>query len=94
MQKGGNNTFDIRDANGKDNGGTDLSDGNRLLIWEAAVGKWEGYHGFNLFQVKIADIPNANVDPAAAWYDIFWIRSFKSKEDAVKFAEDEIKNNK
>lgn len=94
LQKGGNNTFDIRDASSKDNGGTDLSDGNRLIVWEAAVGKWQGYHGFNLFLVKLADIPNGNVDPAAAWYDIFWIRSFKSKEDAIKFAEDEIKNAK
>ncbi len=91
LQKGGNNTWDVRDASGKDNAGTDLSDGNRLIIWEAAAGKWEGYHGFNLFQLKLADIPNGNVDPSAAWYDIFWIRSFKSKEDAIKFAEDEIK---
>ncbi|MDE7437587.1 MAG: Ig-like domain-containing protein [Muribaculaceae bacterium] len=94
VAKGGNNTFDIRDANSKDNAGTDLSDGNRLIVWDAAVGKWEGYHGFNLFQVKIADIPNANVDPNAAYYDVFWIRSFKSKEDAIKFAEDEIKASK
>ena len=94
VAKGGNNTFDVRDANSKDNAGTDLSDGNRLLVWEAAVGKWEGYHGFNLFQVKIADIPNGNVDPNAAYYDVFWIRSFKSKEDAIKFAEDEIKASK
>ena len=94
LQKGGDNTWDVRDASAHDKAGTDLSDGNRLIVWEAAVGKWEGYHGFNLFQVKVADIPNGNVDPAAAWYDVFWIRSFKSKEEAVKFAEQEISNNK
>ncbi len=94
LQKGGDNTFDVRDASMHDKAGTDLSDGNRLLVWDAAVGKWQGFHGFNLFQVKVADIPNGNVDKNAAWYDVFWIRSFKSKEDAIKFAEDEIKAGK
>ncbi len=94
VAKGGNNTWDVRDASGKDNAGTDLSDGNRLIVWEAAVDKWTGSHGFNLFQLKIADIPNENVDPNKAWYDIFWIRSFKSKEEAIKFAENEISAGK
>lgn len=91
IPKGDNNTWDVRDAGMKDNAGYDLPDGNRLITWDA-TGKWQGEHGFNLFQLKVADIPNGNVDKDAAWYDVFWIRSFKSKEDAIKFAEEEIAN--
>lgn len=94
LQKGGNNTFDIRDAGSpKDNNGTELSDGTRLIMWDP-TGKWTGFHEFNLFQVKIADIPNENVDKSQPYYDIFWIGSFKNKQEAIDFAENEIKNKK
>lgn len=92
VPKGGNNTWDVRDAGSKDNNGIALSDGTRLITW--TTNKWTGYHGFNLFQLKVADIPNGNVDKSKPYYDVFWIRSFKTKEEAQKFAEDEIKNKK
>ena len=45
---------------------------------------------FNLFQIKVADIPYENVDPNAAWYDVYWIRTFKTVDEAIAFAEAEI----
>ncbi len=94
LPKGGDNTWDVRDSgNPHDKTGIDLSDGTRLISIDL-TGKWDGYHYFNLFQCKVADVPNANVDKDKPYYDIYWIRSFKSKEEAVAFAEAEIKAGK
>lgn len=94
--KGGNNTWDVRDSgNPKDNAGYDLPDGTRLIMIDLTkkfAETWgEGYHDFNLFQLKVADIPYDNVDPNAAWYDIYWIRSFHSADEARAFADAECK---
>ena len=43
-----------------------------------------------IFQIKVADIPYENVDPNAAWYDVYWIRTFKTVDEAIAFAEAEI----
>lgn len=92
IPKGGNNTWDVRDSgNPKDNNGYDLPDGTRLIMIDltAKFAGWEPYHDFNLFQLKVADIPNANVDKNAAYYDVFWIRTFTSADEAKAFADAE-----
>lgn len=96
IPKGGNNTWDVRDSgNPKDNNGTDLADGTRLIMIDltAKFGEWATkFHEFNLFQLKVADIPFDNVDPAAAYYDVYWIRTFRSADEAREFAIAEAKN--
>lgn len=42
-----------------------------------------------LFQLKVADIPEADV-PADRTYTIYWIRTFRSVEEMKAFAEAEI----
>lgn len=96
IPKGGNNTWDVRDSGSpKDNAGYDLPDGTRLIMIDMSKKfkeVWgEGYHDFNLFQLKVADIPYDNVNPQEAWYDIYWIRSFRSADEARAFAENECK---
>ena len=34
----------------------------------------------------MADIPNANVDKSAAYYDVYWARTFTSLDEAKAFA--------
>lgn len=104
IPKGGDNTWDVRDSgnpHSKDNQNSyDLSDGTRLIYMDLTT-KFasndfvdaEGFHDFNLFQIKVADIPYANVDPNKAWYDIYWVRTFKSVQEAIDFAEAEIAGN-
>lgn len=94
LPKGGDNTWDVRDSgNPHDKNGTDLSDGNRLIMIDLTkkFADWgEEIHNFNRFQLKAADIPYANVDMNKPYYDIYWIRTFASKDEAVAFAEAEI----
>lgn len=101
IPKGGKNTWDVRDAGNPASTDTSnsyvLSDGTRLIYMDLTA-KFassdfvdvEGFHDFNLFQVKVADIPYANVDPNKAWYDVYWIRTFKTVDEAISFAEAEI----
>lgn len=98
-QKGGNATLDMVETtlggggnpNPKD--GITLSDGTQLLIYNIGA-KYSGADltSFRVFQIKMADIPNGNVDRNAMYYDIYWIRTFKSEDDAKAFAEQEIAN--
>lgn len=96
IPKGGNNTWDVRDSgNPKDNDGFDLPDGTRLIMIDltAKFGEWATTtHDFNLWQLKAADIPHENVDPAKAYYDVFWIRTFKTADEAKAFATAEASN--
>ena len=89
IPKGGDNTWDVRDSgNPHDKAGYDLPDGTRLIMIDltSKFGEWATKtHDFNLFQLKVADIPNANVDPAAAWYDVYWIRTFRTADEAKAF---------
>lgn len=96
IQKGGNNTWDVRDSgNPKDNNGYDLPDGTRLIMIDltSKFTGWDTVHGFNLFQLKVADIPNANVDKNAAYYDIYWIRTFTTADEAKAYADAEAAAN-
>lgn len=90
IPRGGNNTWDVRDSgNPKCNDGVDLPDGTRLIYIDLSAkftGWGAGYHSFNLFQLKVADIPNANVDKSAAYYDVYWARTFTSLDEAKAFA--------
>lgn len=89
IPRGGNNTWDVRDSGSpKDNNGFDLPDGTRLIMIDltAKFASWDAIHGFNLFQLKVADIPNGNVDPAKPYYDIWWIRTFATADEAKEFA--------
>lgn len=90
IPRGGNNTWDVRDSgNPKCNDGVDLPDGTRLIYIDLTskfAGWGVGFHGFNLFQLKVADIPNANVDKNAAYYDIYWARTFKTLDEATAYA--------
>ena len=57
-----------------------------MIDLTSKFGEWATKtHDFNLFQLKVADIPNANVDPAAAWYDVYWIRTFRTADEAKAF---------
>ena len=90
IPRGGNNTWDVRDSgNPKCNDGIDLPDGTRLIyidLTEKFKGWGVGIHEFNLFQLKVADIPNENVDKNAAYYDIYWARTFETLDEATAFA--------
>lgn len=90
IPRGGNNTWDVRDSgNPKCNDGVDLPDGTRLIYIDL-TSKFEGWgvgiHEFNLFQLKVADIPNENVDKNAAYYDVYWARTFATVDEATTFA--------
>lgn len=97
---GGNNTLDIVSTDGvnaggpKCNSGITLSDGSRLIYYDiAALKKYDaGVVGFKTFQIKVADIPSANV--TSDTYDVWWIRTFKSVDEAEAFAEAEIARGK
>lgn len=95
IPKGGNNTWDVRDSgNPKDNNGYDLPDGNRLIMIDLTkkFQEWGAKeHGFNLFQLKVADIPNGNVDAADPHYNVFWIRTFTSADEAKAFADEDAR---
>ena len=90
IQKGGDNTWDVRDSgNPHDKAGFDLPDGTRLIMIDltAKFAEWATTtHDFNLWQLKVADIPHDNVDPAQAYYDVYWIRTFKTADEAKAFA--------
>ena len=97
LPKGGVFKSDIRDVKEQNNkDGYDLSDGTRLM-WVDLTDNFSTFgasHDFNLYQIKCADIPKGKLDENAAYYDIYWIRTFKSLDEAKKFAEDEIANKK
>lgn len=94
--RGGVNTWDVRDSgNPRDNDGFDLPDGTRLIMIDltAKFAGWDAYHGFNLFQLKVADIPNGNVDPSKPYYDIMWARTFATADEAKAFATKDAEEN-
>ena len=73
--------------------GTDLGDGTSVLIYDLPTCPNYGTATelqFTNFQFKMADIPYDAIDPAVGYYDIYWIRTFKSAEDALKYAKDEV----
>lgn len=96
---GGNATGDIEEVdkggagNPNPKNGIDLGDGTQLLIYN--VGGRPAYSGmdqafFRVFQLKIADIPYDNIDPTKAYYDVYWIRTFKNEDEAKAFANEQV----
>ena len=86
------NGFDAKRAKELNAGnGIDLGDGTQLLIYNLGA-NYEGVDevGFRVFQFKITDIPNGNIDPLNAFYDVHWIRTFKSEDEAKTFAADQV----
>ena len=101
----GRNTFDMVDVNDVKGGNPQcnegkyaagnpitLSDGTKLIYLDfKARTKYSttDYTRMKLFQLKVADIPEADV-PADRTYTIYWIRTFRSVEEMQAFAEAEI----
>lgn len=96
---GGNATLDCvidgygNAGNPNPKNGIDLGDGTQLLIYN--LGKAKNYEGldqalFRVFQIKLADIPYDNMTDATAFYDVYWIRTFKSEDEAKAFANDQV----
>lgn len=86
------NGFDAKRAKELNPGnGIDLGDGTQLLIYNLGA-NYENVDlvGFRVFQFKITDIPYGNVDTDHAYYDIYWIRTFKSEDEAKAFANAQV----
>lgn len=70
---------------------TDLSDGSALYTWEAAGKYNNAYTEMRIFNIKVADLPNDRYSSVnEAYYDVKWIRTFKTVDDAKAFVEAEI----
>ncbi len=100
VPKGGNNTLDAVSTDGvnvggpKCNDGITLSDGTRLIYWDiAATKKYDAaVTGFKTFNIKVADIPEANV--TGDTYNVYWIRTIKSVSEMEKIANEEISSKR
>ena len=97
LPSGGNANLDAVDAISGTNSNnlrpsrTDLSDGSALYIWEAADKYSNAYTEMRIFNLKVADIPNDRYTGVNdAYYDVKWIRTFKTADDAKAFVEAEI----
>ncbi len=94
---GGNSTLDMVEitlgggGNPNPKNGIDLGDGTQLLIYNiGAKYKDADKVSFKTFQIKIADIPYENVDPSSPFYEVYWMRTFKSEDAAKAFAAEEV----
>lgn len=92
-------TLDLVASNGtkgesKLSKGKALSDGTKLLVYNVkSLNKFtEEEVTFTTFQIKIADMMSAELPTGR--YEMYWIRTFASEEEAVLFAEDQIAANK
>lgn len=100
LAAGGNNSMDAVDVISNINSNNlkatrvELSDGTALLIWNAADKYSNAYTEMRVFNLKLADIPNDRYTMATAYYDVRWIRTFKSADDATAFANNEIAQGK
>ena len=95
--KGGEYTLDLVTSAGnvsgkKCNTGVILDDGTHMLYYDVAQLNpgvaAAGAVTANTFQVKIADIMNENLPTSK--YTVYWIRTFKSLDEAKAFAEAEV----
>ena len=91
-------TLDLVASNGtkgesKLSKGKALSDGTKLLVYDVkSLNKFtEEEVTFTTFQIKIADMMPAELPTGR--YEMYWIRTFASEEEAVQFAEDQIAAN-
>lgn len=96
---GGNATGDFVDvalgnaSNPNPKNGIDLGDGTQLLVYN--IGNRPNYVNatqlaFRVFNVKIADIPYDNISLDKPYYDVYWLRSFKSEAEAEEFAREQV----
>ena len=70
---------------------TELADGSTFYIWDASGKYNNAYTEMRVFNIKVADIPGDRYSSVNdAYYDVKWIRTFKTAEDATKFANDEV----
>ncbi len=100
---GGNSTLDAvtleagNAGNPNPKNGIDLGDGTQLLIYN--LGTRPNFVGqdilnFRVFQIKLADIPYENMTAATAFYNVYWLRMFKSEDEAKEFANQEVAQGK
>lgn len=96
---GGNSTLDAvtleagNAGNPNPKNGIDLGDGTQLLIYNLGTRpnfKDQDVLNFRVFQIKLADIPNGNLTDATAFYDVYWLRMFKSEDEAKAFAQEQV----
>lgn len=75
-------------------GFTDLGDGTGLLIYNIGANYPDntGLTKFRVFGFKFADILKKDVPEDKAYYDLHWIRTFKTEDEAKAFAESEVAN--
>lgn len=96
---GGNSTGDFVDinlgnaSNPNPKNGIDLGDGTQLLIYNLATRP--NYVNasqllFRVFQVKIADIPYDAISVDKPYYEVYWLRTFKTEADAQEFAREQV----
>lgn len=97
LPSGGNANMDAVDAITGTNSNnfrperTELSDGSCLYIWKVADRFNNAYTEMRTFNLKVADIPNDRYSSVnEAYYDVKWIRTFKTAEDAQAFVQAEI----
>lgn len=68
-----------------------LADGSYLFYYDSLASKYpDGAIAWRVFGVKVADWVQDAIDKDAAYYDIKWIRTFKSIADAEAFANGEV----
>lgn len=71
--------------------GVDLGDGTRLIIYNIG-GNYTPAGAdqilFRVFQFKWTDF--TGLDAETAYYDLYWIRTFKSEDEAKEFAQDQV----
>lgn len=68
----------------------ELKDGSKLYYYNiSSKYSTSAPTGFSLFQIKVADIPAADV-PASKSYNLYWVRTFKSMDEMKAFAEAEV----
>lgn len=96
---GGNSTGDFVDinlgnaSNPNPKNGIDLGDGTQLLVYN--LGDRPNYVNatqllFRVFQVKIADIPYEAIPLDKPYYDVWWLRTFKTEAEAEAFAREQV----
>jgi uncharacterized protein YjdB len=68
-----------------------LSDGSYLFYYGTLASKYpDGDIAWRVFGFKVADWLNDAINASEAYYDVKWIRTFKSVEEAEAFANAEI----
>jgi hypothetical protein len=68
-----------------------LSDGSYLFYYDTLAAKYpDGAIAWRVFGFKVADWIQDAIDKNEAYYDIKWVRTFKSLSEAESFANSEV----